>query len=84
MLMGKDGKRMSFLAPDAMEASDVAEAVLECMREERFLVLPHAEVLTFMQRKSADYDRWIRGMRRVRQRADDARAADLERIEREV
>ena len=38
------------------------------MREERFLVLPHPEVHTYFQRKASDYDRWLRGMRRFRER----------------
>ena len=32
---------------------------------ERFLILPHPEVLTFFQRKAMDYDRWLAGMRRL-------------------
>jgi hypothetical protein len=35
------------------------------LREERFLILPHPEVLTFFQRKASDYDRWLSGMRRL-------------------
>ncbi|MFT5099469.1 MAG: hypothetical protein ACI9HY_001589, partial [Planctomycetaceae bacterium] len=26
---------------------------------------PHPEVLTYMQRKTTDYDRWIGGMKRL-------------------
>jgi NAD(P)-dependent dehydrogenase (short-subunit alcohol dehydrogenase family) len=48
-----------------LEPEDVAEVVVEAMRDERFLVLPHPEVLTFFQRKGSDYDRWIAGMRRL-------------------
>jgi NAD(P)-dependent dehydrogenase (short-subunit alcohol dehydrogenase family) len=68
MLLGAEsGKgRPSFLADGAVSPDDVASAVLEGMREERFLILPHAEVLGFFQRKAADYDRWLRGMRRLR------------------
>ncbi|NIP14245.1 MAG: short-chain dehydrogenase, partial [Pseudomonadales bacterium] len=33
--------------------------------EERFLVLPHPEVATYIQRKTSDYDRWLNGMRRL-------------------
>lgn len=68
MLLGKDGKQRahSFLGADAVTPEAVAIAVLDAMREERFLVLPHPEVLTFLQRKTADYDRWLRGMRRLR------------------
>jgi hypothetical protein len=35
------------------------------MREERFLILPHPEVLEFFRRKGSDYDRWIGGMQRL-------------------
>lgn len=66
MLLGASRDGGSFLRPGAVTPEQVAGDVLACMREGRFLVLPHPEVLTFMQRKSADYDRWIRGMRRVR------------------
>ncbi|MCK7491888.1 MAG: SDR family oxidoreductase [Comamonadaceae bacterium] len=34
----------------------------------RFLILTHPEVLGFFQRKAADYDRWLAGMRRVARR----------------
>ena len=68
MLLGKDGNQRahSFLGADAVTPEAVAMEVINAMREERFLVLPHPEVLTFVQRKAADYDRWIRGMRRLR------------------
>ncbi|MEM0990384.1 MAG: SDR family NAD(P)-dependent oxidoreductase [Pseudomonadota bacterium] len=51
-----------------LEAGPVAEACLEAIREERFLVLPHPEVLEYMRRKTADYDRWLGGMRRLNRR----------------
>ena len=43
----------------------VAEATVEGLRDERFLILPHAEVATFEQRRAADRDRWLAGMRRL-------------------
>lgn len=46
----------------------VAEKVLQGMREERFLILTHDEVETFRQRKAAGYDRWLSGMRKLRQK----------------
>lgn len=47
-----------------LEAADVAAICLEAIREERFLVLPHPEVATYVQRKATDRDRWLAGMRR--------------------
>ena len=41
-----------------------AEAVVEALREERFLVLPHPEVAEYVKRKGIDRDRWLKGMRR--------------------
>lgn len=48
-----------------LEPRPVAEACLDAIREERFLVLPHPEVLEYMRRKTSDYDRWLGGMRRL-------------------
>ena len=61
-----DTGRPSFLGDGALDASVVAQCALDGLREGRFLILPHAEVLTFWQRKAADVDRWLRGMRRLR------------------
>ena len=51
-----------------LEPDDVADACIQAMAEERFLVLPHEEVATYFQRKANDYDRWLNGMRRFRSR----------------
>ncbi len=51
-----------------MEPDDLAEIVIEGLREERFVILPHPEVLEYMRRKTADYDRWIKGMNRLHQK----------------
>lgn len=53
---GRDG----MLGPEA-----VADAVLEAVDEERFLVLPHPEVASYEQRRAGDRERWLRSMRRV-------------------
>jgi NAD(P)-dependent dehydrogenase (short-subunit alcohol dehydrogenase family) len=50
-----------------LETSDVAEAVVQTLREERFLVLPHPEVGEYIKRKTSDYDRWLKGMRRLQE-----------------
>ncbi len=50
-----------------MEPETLADVVVEGLRNETFLILPHPEVLDYMRRKTADYDRWIGGMNRLHQ-----------------
>jgi hypothetical protein len=56
------------LLAGAIEPVAVAEAVVEGLRAETFLILPHPEVLEFLQRKAGDYDRWLGGMRKLQAR----------------
>ncbi len=49
-----------------LEPEFVADACIEAIFAERFLVLPHPEVATYFQRKANDYDRWLAGMRRFK------------------
>lgn len=51
-----------------MDPDQVAEACALAIKEETFLVLPHAEVLRYMRNKTEDYDKWIRGMQRLNQK----------------
>jgi NAD(P)-dependent dehydrogenase (short-subunit alcohol dehydrogenase family) len=55
-------------AGEMLEPEAVADVVVEGLRAERFLILPHPEVLEFFQRKGMDYDRWLAGMRRLQAR----------------
>lgn len=48
-----------------MEPDVVAEACVQTIRDETFLVLPHKEVIGYMQAKTENYDRWIGGMRKL-------------------
>ena len=57
-----------FLAAGALEPATVAASVLEAVRDERFLILPHPEVREYFMRKASDYDRWLAGMQRFRDR----------------
>jgi NAD(P)-dependent dehydrogenase (short-subunit alcohol dehydrogenase family) len=59
------GAKVVEAAGDLLQPEQVADAVVEALAEERFLVLPHPEVLTFFRRKADDYDRWLAGMRRL-------------------
>ena len=65
MLEAATGPAHAFVAGTAIDPAEVAEAVVEGLRAERFLILPHPEVGEYMRRKTDDYDRWIRGMRRL-------------------
>ena len=51
-----------------IEPSEVADAVVDAVRANRFLVLPHPEVHDYEQLKVGDRDRWLAGMRRLRAR----------------
>lgn len=51
-----------------MEPDQLAEAVMVGLDKEAFLILPHPEVKTYMERKVSDYDRWLQGMRRLQAR----------------
>ncbi len=65
MLFGEDGKGENFLVEGALDAEEVADIVVRGIDEERFLILPHGEVADYFLRKATDYDRWLRGMRRL-------------------
>ncbi len=49
----------------AVTPEDVAEAVVQGLAAEQFLILPHPEVADYFRRKAEDYDRWLGGMRRL-------------------
>lgn len=51
-----------------LEPEAVAQAVVDGLAVESFLILPHPEVLEYLRRKTADVERWLRGMRRLQER----------------
>ncbi len=57
-----------YLHLHAISADEAAGSVIEGMRKEQFLILPHPEVLEFFRLKTEDYDRWVRGMQRMLQK----------------
>ncbi len=68
-----------------LRAQDVANALLDGLREERFLILPHPEAGTFFQRRAEDTDRWIEGMRRLRRKVyAGGQPADLADLHRRI
>jgi len=64
MTAGREGGVAS--VDGMIEPEELAECVIETMDREAFLILPHPQVLEYMRRKTNDYDRWLRGMRRLR------------------
>ncbi|MGO4716714.1 SDR family oxidoreductase [Bradyrhizobium sp. 2TAF24] len=48
------------LSPEA-----VAEAALQGIARDQFLILPHPQVATYMRAKLDNYDRWIGGMAKI-------------------
>jgi NAD(P)-dependent dehydrogenase (short-subunit alcohol dehydrogenase family) len=51
-----------------LEPVELARCTVETMEREDFLILPHPEVLEYMRRKTADYDRWLQGIQKLKQR----------------
>lgn len=59
----------AFLLEGALEPEQVAADVIRAVTEERFLILPHPEVAKYFQNKANDYERWLRGMRKLQAKA---------------
>jgi len=53
---------------DVLEPEQVADVVVQAIRDETFLILPHPEVAEYLRRKASDPDRWLGGMRRLQAR----------------
>jgi len=66
MLLDAVKEGQSFLLDGAIEPENVAEAVIAGLDQESFLILPHPDVAEYFRRKAGDYDRWLRGMRRLK------------------
>jgi NAD(P)-dependent dehydrogenase (short-subunit alcohol dehydrogenase family) len=54
-----------------LSAEEVAECIVQGVEQKKFLILPHAHVATYVQRKASDRDRWIAGMQRFQRRLTD-------------
>ncbi|MFJ8062103.1 SDR family oxidoreductase [Streptomyces sp. NPDC096142] len=56
------------LQPTAIEPDAVAEALMEGIAQERFLILPHPEVAGYYQARAAEPDRWLTTMNHIQQK----------------
>ena len=54
-----------YLRPSALDPEEVAESVVQGLATEQFLILPHPEVADYFRHKADDYERWLRGMRKL-------------------
>ncbi len=65
MLDDVSGPIGDYLKSTALTPNAVADSVIAGLADERFLILPHLQVAEYFQHKANDYDRWLRGMRRL-------------------
>jgi NAD(P)-dependent dehydrogenase (short-subunit alcohol dehydrogenase family) len=70
---GMDVEKLKTIA-QIIEPEQVADAVVEAVLQERFLVLPHPEVGKYMAFRGTQHDRWLDGMRALQAHlGDDAK-----------
>jgi NAD(P)-dependent dehydrogenase (short-subunit alcohol dehydrogenase family) len=62
---GHRGARVTAASGRVLSAEEVADAVVEGLAAERFLILPHPEVATYEQRRAQDRERWLGAMRKL-------------------
>lgn len=62
-ILESTGTITEFLRASAITPEQVAADVVSAIGEERFLILPHPEVAMFEQRRAADREGWLEGMR---------------------
>ena len=66
------GREQGVASVDGMiDPDELAECVVQTMEKEEFLILPHPVVLKYIQGKAGDYDRWLGGMRKLKERYRD-------------
>jgi NAD(P)-dependent dehydrogenase (short-subunit alcohol dehydrogenase family) len=70
------GARVVAAAGRLLEPDEVATFVIDGLRDERFLILPHPEVGEYYRRKGDDHERWLRGMRRLQAQVEQALASE--------
>lgn len=59
------------LAPEAVEAEQVAGAVFEAFAEDRFLVLPSPRTAEHYAARATSTDRWLDGMNRMQRKVEE-------------
>jgi NAD(P)-dependent dehydrogenase (short-subunit alcohol dehydrogenase family) len=67
-MTGLDEKMSAGSLPGVLTVEQAATTIADGIEARKFLILTHPEVLGFFQNKANDYERWLAGMRRVRER----------------
>lgn len=62
-----------FLQMSAVTPEHVAECIIQGVKDEKFLILPHPEVAEFFAFKTQDYDRWLKNFARVHEKIEKKR-----------
>ena len=66
------GREKDVASVDGMLEPDVlVEKIQEGIDKKQFLILPHSEVQNYIDKKSSNYDKWISGMARLKQKIED-------------
>lgn len=71
MLEHSTGGIANYLRQTAITPQIVADAVIEGLRSERFLILPHPEVADYFRHKAENYERWLGGLRKLQAKYGD-------------
>jgi NAD(P)-dependent dehydrogenase (short-subunit alcohol dehydrogenase family) len=66
MIARGDGEPENFLMAEAITPEACADAVIEALEKETFLILPHREVAEYIVKKAENYDRWLHSLRKIR------------------
>ena len=66
LIMGGENNPNSFLLPESISAEECADAVVNALENETFLILPHAEVAQFIVSKAENRDRWLHNLGKIR------------------
>jgi len=64
-LMTRNGGGIAAL-DGMLEPEQVAEDVMGALKRGDYMIMPHPRVKDYLERKATDYDRWVRGMQRLR------------------
>ena len=66
MIASASGEPENFLMAEAITVEACADAVIEALEAETFLILPHPEVADYIVNKAENYDRWLHSLRKIR------------------